>query len=156
MATLEVNTDSLPKVVRIRRSRGEIVQDCDIYLGRMVEKGGWDLPHSDWANPFTIWDTGSRRNTLRRYEYYIRHQRPDLWRRLPELEGKTLGCWCKPEPCHGDVLVQLFKEHKANSHKGPMSDVPKDTQTDHTDTRGYKRLIDNDESEHIFKKSASV
>ncbi|QXV62920.1 hypothetical protein CVV72_10730 [Amycolatopsis sp. TNS106] len=24
--------------------------------------------------------------------------------RLPELCGKTLGCYCAPKPCHGDVL----------------------------------------------------
>ena len=27
---------------------------------------------------------------------------------LPELKDKTLGCWCKPEKCHGDVLVELI------------------------------------------------
>ena len=112
MTTPEVNTDYLPTVVRIRRCRGEVVQGCDIYIGRMVERGGWRLPQSDWANPFTVRTAGSRQNALIRYEHYIRHERPDLWRRLPELEGKTLGCWCEPEPCHGDVLVQLVKEHK--------------------------------------------
>jgi hypothetical protein len=24
-----------------------------------------------------------------------------------EFRGKILGCWCKPEACHGDVLVEL-------------------------------------------------
>ena len=24
------------------------------------------------------------------------------------LKGKKLGCWCKPECCHGDVLVELL------------------------------------------------
>ena len=27
---------------------------------------------------------------------------------LHELEGKTLGCWCKPEKCHGDILIKLW------------------------------------------------
>lgn len=27
---------------------------------------------------------------------------------LPELKGR-LGCWCKPEACHGDVLVELLE-----------------------------------------------
>ena len=27
--------------------------------------------------------------------------------RLPELKDKTLGCWCKPEKCHGDVLAEF-------------------------------------------------
>jgi hypothetical protein len=24
--------------------------------------------------------------------------------RLAALHGQTLGCWCAPGPCHGDVL----------------------------------------------------
>ena len=27
-----------------------------------------------------------------------------------ELKGKTLGCFCKPKSCHGDVLVELANE----------------------------------------------
>jgi len=31
--------------------------------------------------------------------------------RLEELEGKTLGCWCKPDQlCHSDVLIELLKK----------------------------------------------
>jgi hypothetical protein len=30
--------------------------------------------------------------------------------RLKELEGKALGCWCKPKSCHGDVLIKLIEE----------------------------------------------
>jgi Domain of unknown function (DUF4326) len=32
---------------------------------------------------------------------------PELLNQLHELKDKTLGCWCKPEKCHGDVLVEL-------------------------------------------------
>ena len=33
---------------------------------------------------------------------------------LPELEAKTLGCYCHPDlPCHGQVLISLFKEKYA-------------------------------------------
>ena len=28
---------------------------------------------------------------------------------LLSLDGKRLGCYCKPKPCHGDVLVELVK-----------------------------------------------
>lgn len=34
-----------------------------------------------------------------------------FWKlKLLELKGKRLGCWCKPAPCHGDVLVELIEE----------------------------------------------
>jgi hypothetical protein len=26
-------------------------------------------------------------------------------KQLLELDGKTLGCFCKPKACHGDVIV---------------------------------------------------
>jgi len=32
----------------------------------------------------------------------------ELIKQIPlELKGKTLGCWCKPYQCHGDVLAEL-------------------------------------------------
>jgi hypothetical protein len=35
--------------------------------------------------------------------------KPDLLAAIPELTGKYLCCWCKPEACHGDVLVELLR-----------------------------------------------
>ena len=39
-------------VVRMRRHKGYVVQDCDVYIGRECRRGGWDLPASKWANPY--------------------------------------------------------------------------------------------------------
>ena len=25
-------------------------------------------------------------------------------KRFLKLQGKNLGCWCYPEPCHGDII----------------------------------------------------
>lgn len=34
----------------------------------------------------------------------------DFTRSMIEIEGaKALVCWCKPEPCHGDVLVDALE-----------------------------------------------
>jgi hypothetical protein len=31
---------------------------------------------------------------------------PEMQKRaVAELSGKTLGCYCKPKACHGDVLA---------------------------------------------------
>ena len=94
-------------VVRIRRRGGVVVQGCDVYIGRACNMGGWRLPASDWANPFTIKDCGGSADVaLQRFREYL-SRRPDLLARLPELRGKVLGCWCAPRPCHGTVLAQL-------------------------------------------------
>ena len=41
----------------------------------------------------------------------------NMFRRIVELRGKNLACWCKPgDPCHADVLLELANaddEHKS-------------------------------------------
>jgi hypothetical protein len=64
---------------------------------------------SKWGNPFQIGRDGSREQVIKMYEIHLR-RRPDLLAVLPELAGKRLGCHCKPEACHGDVLVKLLRE----------------------------------------------
>jgi Domain of unknown function (DUF4326) len=32
---------------------------------------------------------------------------------LPELRGKDLLCWCAPEVCHGDELLELANAEPA-------------------------------------------
>lgn len=95
-------------VVRIRRKDGKIVQDCDIYIGRQCNMGGWRLPKSKWHNPYSA-KKYSREESLIKYEEHIRSD-PALYSQLGELEGKILGCWCHPQSCHGDILVKLLKE----------------------------------------------
>ena len=63
---------------------------CDVYIGRPSPLG----------NPFR------GRGAVSLFERHLR-ERPDLLAILPSLRGKTLGCWCKPKPCHGDVIARL-------------------------------------------------
>jgi len=74
----------------------------DVYIGRKGK--GHD---GTWGNPFS---NGTRGENIARYYDWIRTQ-PDLLSRLWELKGKRLGCFCKPLPCHGDVLVELVHEY---------------------------------------------
>ena len=71
----------------------------DVYIGRRLG----DLKGSIWANPFKVSQYG-RGNTIDKYKAYLKQQ-PKLLEQLPKLSGKRLGCWCKPEACHGDVLA---------------------------------------------------
>ncbi len=71
----------------------------DTYIGR----------GSPWGNPWKIGEDGTREEVIERFRTYLLTQ-PHLMRALPELKGKVLGCWCKPEACHGDVLVKYIEE----------------------------------------------
>jgi hypothetical protein len=77
-------------VVHCKRAR------FDIYIGRP----------SKWGNPFVIGRDGTRADVIAKYRRWLLTQ-PTLLAALPELAGKTLGCWCAPQACHGDVLVEL-------------------------------------------------
>lgn len=53
-----------------------------------------------------------------------KEQRNNLLRRLPELRGKNLACFCAPEfACHADVLLELanadpeLKPHNCQNRK---------------------------------------
>lgn len=85
-------------VVKIKRSKGQIVQGCDVYIGRQCNMGGWRLPKSKWANPFTIKSCGSAEQAVEKYRQYVKNNK-ELMSSLHELAGKTLGCWCKPNVC---------------------------------------------------------
>jgi hypothetical protein len=74
------------------------------------------LPESFWHNPYKIGEDGDRDEVIAKYEARIRRS-PEHMARLPELSGKVLGCWCAPQPCHGDVLARLVAEL---SEKGEM------------------------------------
>jgi hypothetical protein len=68
----------------------------DVYIGRP----------SRWGNPFVIGRDGDRAQVIAKYREWIL-KNPLLLQQLPRLRGKRLGCWCKPLPCHGDVLAEL-------------------------------------------------
>ena len=71
-----------------------------IYIGR--KNNFYRESQSDWHNPFRGPDA------IEQYKTYL-EGKPKLMARISELKGKLLTCWCYPEPCHGDVLVELLK-----------------------------------------------
>lgn len=70
----------------------------DIYIARPGK----------WGNPFVMGRDGTREEVIEKYREWILTQ-PELLAALPELQGKVLGCWCKPAACHGDVLKELVE-----------------------------------------------
>ncbi len=112
-------TQSVPSpatVVHLTQSKGKIVQDCAIYIGRVCNMGGWKLSQSKWHNPYSVKQYG-RDGALDRYKTYIESNENNLLDDLHELAGKRLGCWCKPNRCHGDILRELFKKEVQQSTK---------------------------------------
>jgi hypothetical protein len=79
----------------------------DVYIGRAMPR--FSLAGSKWANPLRAGNDGDRRGVIAKYERCLGGE-PELMAALPELRGKTLGCWFAPQPCHGDLLIRLANE----------------------------------------------
>jgi hypothetical protein len=78
----------------------------DVYIGRAGK--GQD---GYFGNPFRLRYGEKRGATIERYRTYFHNRMetdPEFKRRVHELKGKTLGCFCKPYPCHGDVIVEYL------------------------------------------------
>ncbi len=86
----------------------------NVYIGRsgVVFINGERFPKnaSKWANPFTVKEHG-RDRCLELYEERIRKFiEKEGTVEIIKLKNKTLGCWCKPDKCHGDILVKILNE----------------------------------------------
>ena len=65
---------------------------------------------SKWGNPFVIGKDGDRNEVIKTFAIYAQRrlmQEPD-W--LTPLKGKDLKCFCAPQACHGDVLIEMIGE----------------------------------------------
>lgn len=94
----------------------ENLPEDHVYIGRNLTMGGWKMKKSKWANPFKVTEQDKRGSVLQKYREYILAD-PKLMDSLDELEGKILCCWCSPEGCHGDVLIDLINERKLLSEE---------------------------------------
>lgn len=80
--------------------------EYDVYIGR----------GSVWGNPFShlpetkaLYKVDTRDEAIEMYRKYLWNQMYDgkiTKDMLRSLSGKRLGCFCKPQSCHGDVIAK--------------------------------------------------
>lgn len=63
-----------------------------------------------WGNPFILDADGDRETVCENYEFKYLPYKPSLIKKVKNLKGKALGCWCSPLKCHGDTLKKLSDE----------------------------------------------
>ena len=66
---------------------------------------------SYWGNPYSMYEGGDdREEVIRKFKYdfdfetFPNKEKSEVYK----LAGKRLGCFCKPEACHGDVLADFL------------------------------------------------
>ncbi len=86
----------------------------DVYIGRAPgELGKWGNPYTHKEGTTAKYKKDTREEAIEAYrDYILKGEGTHLLKDLDELEGKILGCWCKPKACHGDILVEIINERK--------------------------------------------
>lgn len=89
----------------------------DEYIGRADhgDKNMLNTPagkHGWLGNPYVVEDYGRQKSIEKFRDAFLdKLEHNERFRKsVLELEGKTLGCWCKPQSCHGDVIKEWIEE----------------------------------------------
>ena len=111
------------KVAYIRPKYKNLKEWCEdpknAYIGRrgIVFVEGKRYPPNDsiFCNPFKVGRDGNRDEVLTKYFTHLKKnlEDPEFVLELKKLKGKNLGCWCKPESCHGDILLEIIQNLKS-------------------------------------------
>jgi hypothetical protein len=84
-------------------------ESCDVRIDRT----------GPYGNPFRIGQDGDRKEVIRKFKvhFYEKLNLDPTWLKdVLWLEGKRLGCHCKPLACHGDVYVEFIERWRKNQH----------------------------------------
>ena len=95
---------TITRVINIRREESQKFTN-DVKSYEYIGRGSY------WGNPYSMYEAGeAREETIRKYQYDFEFDKfPNKEKsKVLELRGKRLGCFCKPAPCHGDVLAEYL------------------------------------------------
>lgn len=106
---------------KVWNKRDKDIPEGAVYVGRPTK----------WGNPFIIGEYGNREQVVKIFRLVAEHvmvpfteqgstlsidfgsDQLNQWKLtfdrddILELRGKDLVCWCAPEACHADILMEL-------------------------------------------------
>jgi len=107
-----------------------INDDKNVYIARagvvFINKKRYPPNSYKFANPYKIGKDGTREEVIVKYkEYIIKKLENDksLINELLSLKGKKLGCWCYPEICHGNILLELIDKYSLSDKIGENNKI---------------------------------
>ena len=94
---------------RTKRGLGTGYEDAYThYIGRPSPLGN---PFTHTGSMFNgITKVATREEAIAAFEPYARRTPAVLYAILSLPESAILGCYCKPKPCHGDIIIKLWHE----------------------------------------------
>lgn len=89
----------------------QVTDKYDVYIGR----------GTPWGNPFAIGhgDGPDRSEVIEKYEsfFFENIEKDESFKRgILGMKGLRLACFCKPAPCHGDVIANYLNSLTPHSN----------------------------------------
>lgn len=99
----------------VNRDAGD---EYDLYIGRS----------GPWGNPFPIipGTSETRERVIEKYAEYFEENiisDPAKHKALLALRGLRLGCHCKPQACHGDVIARYLNNYREPDDSSSENDM---------------------------------
>lgn len=127
------------RVVNVRDFGGpdgfESASRSNVYIGRRPQGNVLGNPFTHIANKQTLakYVVGSREESVEKYsEYFDENYGKNkeytnaidaIYERVKSGEDITLGCWCKPLACHGDIIKAKLEERLSKDNNMEQTPV---------------------------------
>lgn len=106
--------------------RNNPTDEVDFYIGDKTDSTNFEV--SQFRNPFDKAEKGRDGAVTHYMIYFYRRYLSEVEFResVHGLEGKTLGCWCYPRRCHGEVIVDLLNRYVEDDLDGVLDMIEDD------------------------------
>ena len=106
--------------IRVLFSKEMLLEEDVVYVGR--GHAGFGAEASTWGNNFEVSKNNTRKKVIKAFRQFL-SRAPALLENLESLNGKRLACHCPLAlPCHGDVIIEFFKDRFCTPCDTPPED----------------------------------
>lgn len=112
--------DANTRLINIRNHSTDMV---DVYVGDETDSTTFEM--SQFRNPFDKAEKG-REGAVNHYMVYFYRRylsEKEFRKSVHGLDGKTLGCWCYPRKCHGEIIVDLLNVYHNDGLAGVVEHI---------------------------------
>ncbi len=111
-AALLIASDKPLRIIKIAITRViNIKRETEYQSEKSTPKYEYIGRGSYWGNPYSMYEEGDdREEVIRKFKYDFEFEKfPNKNKsEVYKLAGKRLGCFCKPQACHGDILAEFL------------------------------------------------
>lgn len=89
---------------RVLNKRHDFIPADSVYVGRPSK---WGNPFSHLSDTLAKFQVDTRAEAISSYRKWLMSQPELVALAKVELRGRDLVCWCSPDDCHAEILLEV-------------------------------------------------